>query len=59
MRIKDYKCFEFSQENYKEIHDVTYSKLETISDRYSKADVLMALFKLISDVVYDFELDKT
>lgn len=52
MKINNYECFEFSQEDYNEIHNLLYSKLEGISDDYSIADVLMALLKIVSDVVY-------
>lgn len=47
--------FEFSKEDYNEIHDLILSKLQNVSDEYTIAEVALGLHYLIFDVLYDIE----
>lgn len=47
--------FEFSKEDYNEIHDLILSKLQNVSDEYTIAEVALGLHHLIFDVLYDIE----
>lgn len=48
--------FEFSKkEDYNEIHDLIFSKLQNVSDEYTIAEVALGLHHLIFDVLYDIE----
>lgn len=59
MKVSNYIPFEFSKSNYDEIYNVIYSKLKMISDEYTIADISLALHNLISDVMYDFEIEQS
>lgn len=51
--------FEFSEADYNEMYNLIFSKVKSISDNYTIADISLELQKLIFDVLYDIEIELT